>query len=41
MEVSLWRAMVLSDGDWAYVLSPSIAVVFWVVAMAIFVAPFF
>ena len=41
MEVSLRRAMVLSDGDWAYLLSSSIIVVFWVFAMAIFVAPFF
>jgi putative tricarboxylic transport membrane protein len=40
MEASLRRAMVLSDGDWAYVLSSYIAVVFWLVAMAIFVALF-
>ena len=41
MEVSLRRAMVLSDGDWAYLFSSSIAIRLWVAALAGFIAPLF
>ena len=41
MEVSLRRAMVLSDGDWTYLFSSSIAVTLWVAAFVGFIAPLF
>ena len=41
MEVSLRRAMVLSDGDWTYLFSSSIAIGLWVAAIAGFIAPLF
>ena len=41
MEDSLRRAMVLSDGDWTYLFSSSIAITLWVIAVAGFVAPMF
>ena len=41
MEVSLRRAMVLSDGDWAYLFSSSIAIGLWAAAIIGFIAPLF
>lgn len=41
MEVSLRRAMVLSDGDWTYLFSSPIAIGLWIAAVAGFVAPIF
>ena len=41
MEVSLRRAMVLSDGDWTYLFSSSIAVTLWGAAFVGFIAPLF
>ena len=41
MEVSLRRAMVLSDGDWTYLLSSPIAIGLWIAAICGFIAPFF
>ena len=41
MEVSLRRAMVLSDGDWGYLFSSPIAIGLWIAAFAGFVAPIF
>ncbi|MEM7046375.1 MAG: tripartite tricarboxylate transporter permease [Pseudomonadota bacterium] len=41
MEVSLRRAMVLSDGDWTYLFSTPIAVGLWIAAIIGFIAPFF
>ena len=41
MEVSLRRAMVLSDGDWTYLLSSPICIGLWVAAGLGFVAPIF
>tara|TARA_B100000029_G_scaffold455128_1_gene482140 strand:- start:470 stop:1990 length:1521 start_codon:yes stop_codon:yes gene_type:complete len=41
MEVSLRRAMVLSDGDWTYLLSSPIAIGLWVAAFLGFIAPIF
>jgi putative tricarboxylic transport membrane protein len=41
MEDNLRRAMVISDGDWTYLLSSGIAIGLWVAAIAGFVAPFF
>jgi len=41
MEVSLRRAMVLSDGDWTYLFSSSISVGLWLAAFAGFIAPLF
>lgn len=41
MEVSLRRAMVLSDGDWTYLFSTPIAIGLWVAALVGFVAPLF
>ena len=41
MEVSLRRAMVLSDGDWTYLLSSPICIGLWVAAILGFVAPIF
>jgi len=39
MEVSLRRAMVLSDGDWTFLFSTPIAVGLWIAAVLGFVAP--
>lgn len=41
MEVSLRRAMVLSDGDWTYLFSSNIAIGLWIAATIGFIAPFF
>lgn len=41
MEVSLRRAMVLSDGDWTYLFSSSISIGLWVAAILGFLAPIF
>ena len=41
MEVSLRRAMVLSDGNWTYLFSSSIAISLWVAAFVGFIAPLF
>ena len=41
MEVSLRRAMVLSDGDWTYLFMSPISVGLWIAAFIGFVAPFF
>jgi putative tricarboxylic transport membrane protein len=41
MEVSLRRAMVLSDGDWTYLFSSSIAIGLWAAAIIGFIAPLF
>ena len=41
MERKLRDAMVLSDGDWTYLFSSSIAIGLWVFAIAGFVAPMF
>ena len=41
MEVSLRRAMVLSDGDWMYLFSSNIAIVLWTAAIIGFLAPIF
>jgi putative tricarboxylic transport membrane protein len=41
MEVSLRRAMVLSDGDWVYLFSSPIAIGLWVAAFLGFIAPLF
>ena len=41
MEDNLRRAMVISDGDWTYLLSSGISIGLWVAAIAGFVAPFF
>lgn len=41
MEDALRRAMVLSDGDWAFLFSSPIAIGLWIAAIAGFVAPMF
>ena len=41
MEVSLRRAMVLSDGDWTYLFSSNIAIGLWLGAIIGFLAPIF
>jgi putative tricarboxylic transport membrane protein len=41
MEVSLRRAMVLSDGDWTYLFNSPIAIGLWVAAVIGFIAPLF
>lgn len=41
MEVSLRRAMVLSDGNWTYLLSSPIAIGLWLAAIIGFIAPIF
>ena len=41
MEVSLRRAMVLSDGDWTYLISSPISIGLWVAAIVGFIAPIF
>ena len=41
MEDSLRRAMIISDGDWAYLFSSGIATGLWIAAVAGFVAPMF
>ena len=41
MEDALRSAMVLSDGDWTYLFSSWIAIGFWIVAVAGFIAPMF
>ena len=41
MEVSLRRAMVLSDGDWTYLFAPPISIGLWVAAFLGFIAPIF
>ncbi|MBC8409002.1 MAG: tripartite tricarboxylate transporter permease [Rhodobacteraceae bacterium] len=41
MEVSLRRAMVLSDGDWSYLIESPISLGLWFAAIVGFVAPIF
>jgi len=41
MEDSLRRAMVISGGDWKYLFQSSIAIGFWIAAVAGFLAPVF
>ena len=41
MEVSLRRAMVLSDGDWTYLFSSNISIALWLAAIIGFLAPLF
>ncbi len=41
MEVSLRRAMVLSNGDWTYLFNSYISVGLWIAAFIGFVAPIF
>jgi putative tricarboxylic transport membrane protein len=41
MEDNLRRAMILSDGDWLYLLSSPIAIGFWIAAVLGFIAPIF
>ena len=41
MEVSLRRAMVLSDGDWTYLFSSNISIGLWTAAVIGFLAPIF
>ena len=41
MEVSLRRAMVLSDGDWTYLFGSPIAIGLWIAALLGFIAPLF
>ena len=41
MEDSLRRAMIISNGEWTYLLSSPIAIGLWVAAIAGFVAPMF
>ena len=41
MEVSLRRAMVLSDGNWTYLFSSNIAIGLWTAAIIGFLAPIF
>lgn len=41
MEVSLRRAMVLSDGDWSYLFSSPISIGLWTAAFLGFIAPMF
>lgn len=41
MEDNLRRAMILSDGDWTYLLSSPIAIGFWIAAILGFLAPIF
>ena len=41
MEVSLRRAMVLSNGDWTYLFNSYISVGLWIAAIVGFVAPIF
>jgi len=41
MEVRLRQAMVLSDGDWTYLFSSSIAIGLWTAAIIGFIAPLF
>ena len=41
MEVSLRRAMVLSNGDWTYLFDSYISVGLWIAALVGFVAPIF
>ena len=41
MEVSLRRAMVLSNGDWTYLFNSYISVGLWIAAFIGFIAPIF
>ena len=41
MEDALRRAMVISDGDYLYLLSSPIAIVLWIAAILGFIAPMF
>jgi len=41
MEVSLRRAMVLSDGDWSYLIESPISLGLWLAAIVGFIAPIF
>ena len=41
MEVSLRRAMVLSDGDWTYLFASPISIGLWIAAVAGFILPLF
>ncbi len=41
MEDSLRRAMVLSGGDWKYLLSSGIAIGLWIATVVGFIAPMF
>lgn len=41
MEDNLRRAMIISDGDWAFLFSSGISVGLWIAAIAGFVAPLF
>lgn len=41
MEDALRRAMVLSDGDWAFLFSSPISIGLWIAAIAGFIAPMF
>jgi putative tricarboxylic transport membrane protein len=41
MEDNLRRAMILSDGDWLYLLSSPIAIGLWIAAVLGFIAPIF
>ena len=41
MEVSLRRAMVLSDGNWTYLFDSYISIGLWIAAFIGFVAPIF
>ena len=41
MEVSLRRAMILSDGDWTYLFASNISIGLWLAAFAGFIAPLF
>ena len=41
MEVSLRRAMVLSDGDWTYLFASPISIGLWIAAVAGFILPSF
>ena len=41
MEVSLCRALVLSDGNWTYLFTTPIAIGFWLAAITGFIVPMF
>ena len=41
MEVSLRRAMVLSDGDWTYLFASPISIGLWIAAVAGFILQLF
>ena len=41
MEVSLRRAMILSDGEWTYLFASNISIGLWLAAFAGFIAPLF